>query len=122
MRQPSSLQDRWKWWEAAISSLPEPIHENEVHCGFFRVRKFPYGEWPTGPYVPARIWLDPCDVDEETGELLAPEQYRAEIDGRAANPWSVWTWLAANPVTEEEYQWLKAMSPLLPKSPPQRRR
>lgn len=117
MRTPSSLSDRWAWWEASISGAQPPTHADDPQSGYFAVRKFPYGEWPKGPLIPARIWWEQ-DVDHETGELIAPEICRAEIDGRPADPWRIWTWVAKRPIPESEWIWLRALSPLLPKKIP----
>jgi hypothetical protein len=122
MRQPSSPADRWEWWEAALAGREPPVHDGEPHAGFFKVRRFSYGKWVQGPFVPARIWWEPGETDPETGELLTPEICRAEIDGRRADPWSKWTWLARRPISETEYRWLTALSPLLPTKIPERKR
>ncbi len=122
MRQPSKPDLIWSWWEAACDGLNPPVHEDEPQAGFYAVRKFPYGEWPQGPYVPARIWIEPGETDPETGELLSDERFRAEIDGKPANPWRAWTWMARKPVPLSEWEWLKALSPLLPTKIPPRRR
>jgi len=113
MRTPSSLQERWAWYEAAIAGENPPIHDGEPHAGFFKVRKFSYGKWVKGPFVPARIWWETPETDAD-GELISDEKLRAEIDGREVNPWNKWTWIARRPVTESEWMWLKALSPLLP--------
>lgn len=120
MRRPTSLDERWEWWERAISGEEVTVTEQEPQCGFFKVRKFPYGQWPTGPYIPARIWMRPGEVDNETGELLSDEEWFCEIDGKRANPWKKWTWLASHPITEDEFKWLTALSPLLPSKIPNR--
>ena len=119
MRVPSTLREKWGWWEAAIEGQDLPIHEGEPQAGFYKVRKFPYGEWPRGPYVPARVWWEPPEIDE-LGELIADERCRAEIDGKEINPWNSWTWIARRPVPLEEWQWLVALSPLLPSKIPNR--
>lgn len=121
MRTPSSLAERWAWWEAAVAGESPPIHDGEPHQGFFAVRRFRYGQWVKGPFVPARVWWEDGEIDPETGELLSDERCRAEIDGRRANPWSTWTWLARRPISEDEFQWLMALRPLLPTKIPQRR-
>lgn len=120
MRQPSSPAERWAWWEAAVAGQDPPVHDGEPHAGFFKVRRFSYGKWVKGPFVPACIWWESGEIDPETGELLSPEILRCEIDGRRADPWSKWTWLARRPITEAEYQWLKALSPLLPTKIPEK--
>lgn len=104
----------------ATSGQEPPVHEGDPQPGFYAVRKFHYGEWPRGPYVPARIWIEPGQIDPETGELLSDERYCAEIDGKRADPWRTWTWLAKKPVTQTEWEWLRALSPLLPRKPPRR--
>lgn len=118
MRQPTGLVERWAWWESAVAGLDPPIHEDEPQAGFFKVRRFPYGKWPQGPFVAARVWWVPGQTDPETGELLSDEICRAEVDGRPTDPWRAWPWLARRPIPESEWMWLKAMSPLLPTSIP----
>jgi hypothetical protein len=110
MREPSTAASKWAWWEAAIAGEDPPRYEDEPHVGFYRMRK-----WSRLPYwLPARVDLvSPIDED---GQLTDPEYYVAEIDGKRTNALRVWTWL--HPVTEDEYKWLRALSPLLPKKPP----
>lgn len=114
MSEPSSLAARWEWWERAISGGPAPIHERDPQVGYYRVRR-----WARKPYwLAARVWLEDGEVDAETGELLTDERFYAEIDGKRVNPIEKWTWLAGHPVTEEDYEWLKAIRPLQPKKQP----
>ena len=120
MRQPQTYEDEWAWWEASVAGETPEVNESEPHSGYYAVRRFPYGEWPRGPFVPARIWWE-RQVDEETGELLADEVCRCEVDGKLVNPWRTWTWVAKRPISWEEWTWLKAMSPLLPQKIPPRR-
>lgn len=120
MRQPSTSDERWDWWERAVAGEVVPVHEREPHAGFFKVRRFPYGQWRDGPYVPARTWWEPSEIDPETGELIADERLRGEIDGREVDPWDNWIWISRRPITEEEFRWLKALSPLLPTKIPSR--
>jgi hypothetical protein len=119
MRQPTSPEQRWQWWEDAISGKPVETLENDIHCGFFKKRKFRYGEWTKGPWLPARVWMEQ-EIDPETGELLSDEVYRMEIDGKRVDPWKMWTWIARKPITEDEWKWLRAMSPLTPDKIPSR--
>lgn len=98
-----------------------PVHEDEPHQGYFAVRRFRYGEWVKGPFVPARIWWEPGPIDPETGELCGDERLCGEVDGKPINPWRNWTWVAKRPISESEWQWLKAVSPLLPTKIPRRR-
>lgn len=122
MRQPTTPAQRWAWWEASIDGQPLPIHEDEPETGFYAVRRFRYGDWVRGPLVPARVWWEPGEIDPETGELLTDEKCRAEIDGQPVNPWRKWTWIARRPISETEWQWLKALSPLLPTKIPAKAR
>lgn len=119
MRRPSTPAERWAWWEAAVAGDAPPTHPDDPQQGYFAVRRFPYGKWPKGPLVPARIWWEPGQIDPETGELCSDERCRAEVDGRPINPWSTWSWLAKRPIPESEWQFLRALSPLRPtKIPP----
>ena len=119
MRRPSTAAERWAWWESAVAGENPPIHEDEPHEGFFATRRFKYGQWVKGPFVPARLWWEPGPTDPETGELLSDEQLRGEIDGQRINPWRAWVYLAKRPITEDEWKWLRAQAPLLPtKIPP----
>lgn len=121
MREPSTPEQRWSWWERAVAGEAPPVHERDPQAGFFAVRKFRYGEWVQGPYVPARVWWEPGEIDPDTGELLTDERCRAEVDGKEVNPWNSWTWIARRPIAEAEWKWLRAQSPLLPtKVPPKR--
>lgn len=121
MRLPSSPEARWRWYLASLAGEQPPVHEGEPQAGFYAVRKFPYGEWVKGPWIPARVWWEDGEIDPETGELMSDEQCRAEVDGKPMNPWSNWTWLARRPIPQSEFDWLTAQSPLLPKKIPRRR-
>lgn len=120
MREPTSLSERWRWWELAVQGKAPPPSEDEPQVGFYKVRKFRYGEWPRGPWLPASVWMEPQDIDPATGELLSDEIIRMEIDGKEVNPWKTWTWLASHPITESEWEWLRALSPLTPRKIPSR--
>lgn len=120
MREPSTPEQRWAWWEAAVEGRQPPVHENDPQAGYFAVRKFRYGDWARGPHVPARVWWESGEIDPETGELMSNEECRAEIDGVFVNPWRTWTWIARRPIPESEWKWLKAQSPLLPSRPPKK--
>lgn len=124
MRRPTSLDERWGPWERAISgedlpSISPDEYYNDIYCGFFKLRKFPYGQWPKGPWIPARVWMDEAEIDE-AGELLGDEVWHVEIDGRRVNTWRAWPIVRARPITEDEFKWLTALSPLLPSKIPNR--
>lgn len=114
VREPSSPEQKWDWWERAVAGEDPPRYEDEPHVGLYKVRRWPRLQY----WLPARIDLvSPTDPD--TGELIAPEYYVAEIDGTRRNAIKVWTWL--HPITEDEHQWLTATRPLQPTKPPRPR-
>lgn len=112
MREPISSEAKWAWWEAAIAGQNPPIHEREPQVGYYRMRRWARKQF----WLPARIWLEPGEVDPETGELMSDEWLCAEIDGERKNPFVVWTWL--QPISLEDYEWTVAQRPLQPKKQP----
>lgn len=114
MREPSTPMQKWGWWEAALAGKSPPITEGDPQVGFYKARR-----WPRQPFwLPARIWLVDGEINPETGELLNQEWMFCEVDGERKNPVKMWSWLAHNPVTEDEFEWLVAARPLQPKNPP----
>lgn len=128
MRSETPLRDRWEWWERAVSGAAMPaITERQlyedVHCGFFKVRRFRHADYAKAdaPWLPARVWVEGGDIDPETGMLLSDEKWRAEIDGKQVNLWKTWHRIRTYPISEEEWRWLTALSPLTMKKLPQKR-
>ena len=119
MREPTTLAARWRWWECAVQGREVHHQEEDPQCGFYKVRKFRYGEWPKGPWLPARVWMEPQEIDPETGELLSDEIFKMTIDGKHVDPWHNWTRLSRKPILETEWKWLTAMSPLRAQRIPQ---
>lgn len=112
MRKPTTREEAYRWWNATTRGEPHPhIAEDEIQAGYFKRRK-----WMRGPWIPARIWLEPGEIDPLTGELLTDEIWRAEIDGKPAPV--EWVWRKAWPIALDEWMWLTAQSPLLPKRAP----
>lgn len=101
MRQPTSPEAALAWWRAALAGKAPQI-TGEPQCGFFR-RKLV----KDGPFVPARIWLHQ-ELDVEARELMGDEELRCEVDGRAADAEDQWSWVAGQPITEEEFNYLTA--------------
>lgn len=96
MRQPLDEDEVFGWWRAALNGQAPKIHINEPEPGFYKTRLI-----KGGPFVPCRIWLEqPVD---DAGELCSEPKLRCEIDGREANPFDRWSWLAGRPISEEEY-------------------
>jgi hypothetical protein len=90
------------WWRAALAGKRPPIHDSTPQPGFYKrciVRH--------GPMVPARIWLVQV-VDEETGELMADEVFACEVGGKPRSAAEQWSYLAANPITEADFNHMTA--------------
>ncbi len=99
MRQPTPRAELFAWWEAAIAGKTPTIYMDEPRCGYFR-RRLVRG----GPWVPVAIWMEqPLDED---GELIGPEIMRAAVNGKAADPVDIWSYVAGEPITLEEYRHL----------------
>jgi hypothetical protein len=79
----------------------DPETTAEPQCGYYK-RRLVRG----GPWIPCRIWLFQ-DIDE-VGELLDDERLQAECNGAWADPDDLWSFVAANPITEAEFKFLSA--------------
>ena len=90
-----------------------PIHEDNPIPGYYKRRLV-----RNGPWVPATIWIDGGERDPETGDLLSDETLRCLVNGRLADPYKQWTWLAGHPIKKREYDaMLKASRQAPPDSP-----
>ena len=97
IRQPTSQAAAYAWHTAAVAGERPATFEDDCQCGWFRTRMV-----KNGPWVPAKIWLEQ-EIDEETGELLADEVFRALLDGENRSPDLVWQRACGNPITEEAF-------------------
>lgn len=95
IRQPTSAEMSLGWWRRSVSGERVPRVEDEPQCGFFK-RRMVRG----GPFVPVAIYLDQ-EIDPDTGELVAPEELRAIVNGQPTDPARVWAY--ARPISREEY-------------------
>lgn len=95
IRQPTDLDAAYSWWRRSVSGERVPRIEDEPHPGYFK-RRMVRG----GPFVPVAIWLDQ-EIDPDTGELTAPEELRAIVNGRPVDP--LRAWLYARPISLAEY-------------------
>jgi hypothetical protein len=95
IRQPTSIETQLAWHRATIAGLRPPRFEDEPEVGWYR-RRFV----KDGPFVPVRIWLDQ-DIDPMTGELVAPEEVRADWLGNAVDP--VWVWPYCTAISRDAY-------------------
>lgn len=103
MRQPTHHDELFGWWTVALAG-GDPETTADPMPGFYK-RRLVRG----GPWVPARIWCVQ-DICPDTGELLSDEFLQAECNGEWADPDDVWTWLCANPISEQEFKYLTALA------------
>ena len=101
MRRPTPVAVLHDWHAAALRGLA-PVNDGTPRCGWYK-RRLVKG----GVFVPARIWMAQ-DICPETGELLSDEILQCEVNGFSADPEEAWTWISANPVTEQEFRYLAA--------------
>ena len=95
IRQPSDPDAVYSWWRRSVSGERVPRVEDEPQCGYFK-RRMVRG----GPFVPVAIFLEQ-DIDPDTGELTAPEELRAIVNGNPADPIRVWAY--SRPISLAEY-------------------
>ncbi len=99
MRKPTNLAEAYVYWRRALTGARQPIIETEPHCGFYRLR------WGRGkPWVPVAIWLHQ-DIDPATEELREDEKFLALVDGKSADPLTIWTYCAHHPIDEPDYRY-----------------
>lgn len=101
IRQPTSFSQAYAWHRRAIAGLPVDRHDGLPEAGFYRMRKV-----KGGPFVPVRIWIE-AEMDPVTGDLIAPERFRAEVEGLPADPEGIWTYL--HPISRDEFDALIEM-------------
>ncbi len=95
IRQPSSATQLFAWWRRAVINPDQPREPGIPEAGYYK-RRMVRG----GPWVAARVWCE-RDICPRTGELIAPERMRCEVDGQYADPVQQWTYLT--PISREEY-------------------
>ncbi|MEP6826968.1 MAG: hypothetical protein ABJA10_02715 [Aestuariivirga sp.] len=91
------------WHTVALDNVRNHLQVDmnpEPECGWFQ-RRLTRG----GPFVPARIYID-SEIDDETGELVSDEKLCCQVNGRSADPFTQWEWLAASPITKADYDYL----------------
>lgn len=99
MRKPSALAPLYRWHAAALAGR-KPVVTDDPQAGWYR-RKLV----KDGPWVAARIYLYQ-EIDPASGELLADEEMRCEVDGERRDKDDQWTWLCNEPITEAQYRYL----------------
>lgn len=99
IRQPSTYQRLYAWHTAYMAGNNPPRHEDDPQCGWFKMRRV-----KGGPWVPVQILVD-RDIDHATGELLADERLRIEVEGiDKGDPLRLWTYLT--PISNAEFEHL----------------
>ena len=97
--------------------MSEPIRENDPIPGYYR-RRLVRG----GPWVAARIWVEraqrePCDecagagcyTCKGEGEVpIHDDLLYCQVNGEPRDPFAEWTWLAGQPIGEDEYRLMMA--------------
>lgn len=102
MRQPDN--DPRSWWRAALAGEKPAIDMNSPQVGFYRRRLVRLGPW-----VGCCIYLHQ-EVDAETGELTDDAVLCCDVNGKPADPEDQWSYLASQPITEKEFQFLTKLS------------
>ena len=101
MRTPTPLAELYAWHTAALAGK-KPVITDEPQAGWYK-RVLVKG----GVMVPARIWVYQ-NVDRETGELVEDELLQCEVNGQYADAQDQWSWLASNPISRAEFNYLMA--------------
>ncbi len=103
MRQPTPIEQAYAWHTNALKGVygePIIINPDDPKPGWYSRRLA-----KAGVAVPARIWIA-SDVDIGTGELLDDEKLLCEVDGVRCDAAEQWSYLADNPITEDEFRFL----------------
>lgn len=99
MRHPTAAATLLAYWKAALAGEAPPVHDGCPECGWYKTKLV-----KGGPWVAVRIFIDRY-VDDETGELVSPEIYRAVVGGESRDPAPIWTFLTA--ISREEHERLE---------------
>jgi hypothetical protein len=103
MREPTLSDVSLAWWRDALTGFGSIVARAlEPQCGFYK-RRLVHG----GPFVPARIYLEQ-DVDETTGELMADEIMRCEVNGERADPVEQWPRLWNHAIPDSEFNYMES--------------
>lgn len=77
----------WSWWHAALAGNFGPVHDGDLHSGYYRMKSKKTGRW-----IPAAIW---ADDDGEWRGLLGEDI--------AVDPTDIWTWVCRYPIAYAVY-------------------
>lgn len=95
IRQPSSFASLYAWWSDAVRGRQPERHEGLPEAGYYRMKLVRGGPWVAVEIVCER------DLDDDTGELAAPERLVAVFDGRRCDAERVWTYV--QPISRPDY-------------------
>lgn len=98
--------DWFAWWRQALKDQKNGVFRevpNVPECGFYQRRLV-----RDGVFVPCRIFMV-RDVDIETLKPLADPVMICEIDWWRRDPHEQWSWISGNPISEEEWKYLRSM-------------
>lgn len=95
MRTPTPARVMYAAHSRRIAGDAVPIHDGEPEPGWYRMRAV-----KNGPWLPVHIYYRQV-IDDETGELMEPEEIIAERMGHAVDPERVWTY--CQPISRETY-------------------
>lgn len=105
-------------WRGLLAGERPPIKVNEPQPGYYRRRLV-----KDGPFVPCRIWVE--EERDEAGDLIADQKFFCLVNGRAADAFDQWSWLASHPISEADYEfmtedadWCRKYAPDDPKANP----
>lgn len=85
----------YTYWQNALAGNTGPVHDGHPRLGFYR-RKIVSGR--DSPWTPVAIWED------DAGQVRALQHATVIMGPRLVDPDEVWSWCAANPITEEAYR------------------
>lgn len=98
IRTPSTEAETYNWWRRTVAGERVPRVEDDPQPGFYKTRSV-----RGGPFVPVAIWLEQ-EIDDETGELTAPERLAAVCNGEPkGEAWIFRNWTYLRAVSAEAY-------------------
>lgn len=99
MRKP--VEDPYAWHRRALAGIKQEIDGETPSSGWFQRRLV-----KDGPMVPVRITVIQEIGDD--GELLGPLVFEALEDGKPVKARDIWTWVADQPISEQDYEFMMA--------------
>lgn len=78
------MTDIWQFWRDALAGKEQAIDADSPQCGFYKIR-----DGKDGPWLPVMIRMDGSEMRCRVG------------DNSNADPFKIWTWCAARPISKE---------------------